>query len=544
MEKQNLKNFASLNVLIIDEQTLVHHTLKNALLDLGITHIKCAENAFYGLRLCEEELFHVVICSFNVKSDRDGFHLLEEMKFKGFVTKCTVLIFLSADTEESLVNSIAELQPDDFWVKPLTLQRITTRLVQTIDIKQTLYNVYYAMDIKEYSKAIYFIERHFLNPKLKRYFLNLQRLKGECLLKLREFVEAENYYRELLVECKQSWVHLGFVTALIKQNKIEEIHQLLDTLRDRVDTRFATFDLLAQYHIDREEYVLAYEQMQNAVRLSPRNIERNKKYWDLARLNQDHEGQYKATRAMAQNAKNSIHDSPEHLLNVVRSGIDFASTLSSELSKKVIRQVEVSFSELEKSTFDLNMLKEQMLVVKARIHNVKDEREYAERIVENHVNLKAKSSIEDNLDKVKVFHELGLREEALLLLDAVKNQINGENLAGQVVTRYIEQESEQRGEIHFTAKQLNNMAFEFFKRNRYDSAVQALTQALQLTPRSARTMLSLLKVLVAVKRKDGLALDQRSLASDTLETLKVATLTPKQSQVFDALLHELDVEPS
>jgi DNA-binding NarL/FixJ family response regulator len=74
MEQEQLVDIANLNVLIIDDQVLVHNTIKNALLEQGIDKVKCAENAYFALRLCEKTTFHVVICAFNVKSDKDGFH--------------------------------------------------------------------------------------------------------------------------------------------------------------------------------------------------------------------------------------------------------------------------------------------------------------------------------------------------------------------------------------------------------------------------------------------------------------------------------------
>ncbi|WAJ71518.1 response regulator [Catenovulum adriaticum] len=200
MDKADLSDFPSLKVLIIDESTLVHNMLTTSLNDLGISYIRCAENAYYALRLAEQTQFHIVICAFNVNSDKDGFHLLEELKFKGHVNKRTVLIFLSADTQASLVNSIVELQPDDFWVKPLAHKQVQARLNHTLSIKKTLYNVYQAIDQKEYSKVIYCVERHLLNPDLKKFHLPLMRLKGEAYLSLLEFTEAQVFFKALLAQ--------------------------------------------------------------------------------------------------------------------------------------------------------------------------------------------------------------------------------------------------------------------------------------------------------------------------------------------------------
>lgn len=539
MEKQDLSHYPSLNVLIIDDQTLVHDTLTAALTELGVVNIKYAENAYYALRLCEKTQFHVVLCAFNVKSDKDGFHLLEEMKFKGYVNKRTVLIFLSADTAESVVNSIVELQPDDFWAKPLTPQHIKTRLAQTLDVKKVLYNLYAAFDNNQYSKAIYYAERHLLEPKLAKYHLNLMRMKGESFLHLREYVEAERYFSALLKKYKLSWVYMGYVHALLKQNKLEQIQELLASLQDKPETRFATYDLLAEYYIDRQDYELAYAEMQKAAKLSPRNIERNKKLWDLARLVHDHEGQFKATQAMAKYAKNSIHDSPDLILNVIRSGIDYASTLMSDQANRIIGQTERILTDFEANPQHKSQLKEQLAIIRARIHNLKEEPELAGRLVDAQVSLKGSPSLEDNLDKVKVFHELGRREDALIMLSAVQQQIAGDNLTGQVINCYIEQEIQQRSEIFFTAKQLNEMAVEHFNRKRFDAAMGVLEQAATLSPKNARIMLSRLTVLVAIFRKDGLTPEQTSLVKETITTLTELELNERQQTTYQALQLEL-----
>ncbi|GAB3023617.1 response regulator [Bowmanella dokdonensis] len=539
MEKEDLSHYEALKVLIIDDQPMVHDVLKSTLYDLGVRHIKSAENAYYGLRLCEENKFHVIICAFNVKSDKDGFHLLEELKFKGHVNKRTILIFLSAETDESLVNSIVELQPDDFWVKPLLPAQVKKRIEHVLDVKRKLYNVNEAIDNRDFSKAIYFVERHLLNQDLARYHMQMRRIRGEALLALTEYTEAERYYRELLEQHKMSWAYLGFVKSLLKQNKIDEILDLLTQLTDKVDTRFATYDLLAQYYIEQQDYERAYTEIKKAAALAPRNIERNKKLWDLARLTHDHEGQFRATQAMAKNAKNSIHDSPVLMLNVIRSGIDLACTLTGEASARVLKQSERYIQELENNYDDISQFKEQIVVIRARIHSAREEKDRAERLVDAHVSLRPNTSVEDNLDKVKAFHELGRREEALSLLESVRKQISGDSLTSQVVGRYIEQETGERMEIHFTPKQLNAMAVEFFKRDKKDSALKSLEQALQLTPKNVRVSLSILKVLVAIHKSEGLDEDQRELAASTVANLDSSQLDEKQQGAFADFKAEL-----
>ena len=532
MELEELTSFDNLNVLIIDDQILVQNVIKSALFDLGIENVKCAENAYYALRLCENTVFHVVICAFNVKSDKDGFHLLEELKFKRYVTKCTVLIFLSAETSEDLVNSIVELQPDDFWVKPLSSKHVQNRLPVVLEIKRTLFNVYNAIDRQDYSKAIYYAERHLLTPALTKYHLQMKRLKGECLLQLREFVDAAAFYDDLLRTHKVSWVYLGYIKALLQQDKIDEIRDILQSLTDKAETRFATYDILANYYIGKQDYEQAYEEIKKATQLAPRNIERNKRLLDLARLNHDHLGQYQATVAMAKYARNSIHDSPLLRLNVVRAGIDYATTLNKADAAKVLIQSEQLLADLEKQLPLAAQLKDQLLVAKTRLLTAKEERQKAEAIVDNHISLRPNTSVEDNLDKVKALHELGRREDAVSLLDAIKRQISGSGLANQVISKYIQQEAAERSAVHFTPQQLNRMAVEFFKREKFHAALNSLEQAFSLTPRNMGVALNILKVLIAINKREPLDEGQQALAKRILQQLGVEPLSEEQQQRF------------
>ena len=535
VEKNTLAQLDQLNVLVIDDNLLVHSILKESLFALGIKEVRCVQNAYYGIRLCDEMYFHIIICAFNVKSDKDGFHLLEELKFRGHVKKTTVLIFLSTETNESLVNSIIELQPDDFWTKPLAINKVRTRFIAILKIKQVLFNINSAIDKKAYAKALYYADRHLNNETLAQYHPNINRIKGESYLALRDFAEAEKFYSQLFKQYKYSWVYLGYAKALLKQGRLDEISDMIKTLIDKPDTRFGAHDMMAQYFIEQEEYEQAYEEIKKAMALAPRNIERNKKSWDLARLTHDHKGQYVATRNIAQQAKNSIHDSPELILNVIRSGIDLACATPDESANEILQQTDRYIRQFEHDRHDANLFKQQLIVVKARLHNVRNERDKATKLVENHMSLQPSSVVEDNLDRVKVLHELGMREDAIDLLEAINNQIAGDSLNSQVVRRYIAQESEQREKIHFTAKELNSMAVEHFQKNRLLPALDAIKQALKLSPSNLKLLFSQLKILIKIKQEEQDIPDHIVSAEGVIAVLLSQNLEGKNLATLDEL---------
>ncbi|MCY7295561.1 response regulator [Alteromonas sp. a30] len=536
-----IKQISEQQALVIDDQSLVHDVIKSALLELGIGSVRTAENAYYAARLCAEETFDIIIISFNVKSDKDGFHLLEELKLKGHITKSTVVIFLSAETSSSLVNCVIELQPNDFWVKPLDRKKVLERLKQVLLVKRKLYRLHYCVDHQEYASAIYIGERQLTDNSIATYHPHIKRLIGECLMNLREYHDAEIFYQNLMQDLDYGWVKIALARALLKQEKEQEAAALIGELKGRKDTCFMAYDLLAQYYIEHENYAQAYEEIKMATELAPRNIDRNKKSCNLARLNHDKKGQYVATQNMAKYAKNSIHDSPELMLNVIRSGLDLASTLSEMEASKILQKSERLISQLE-AEYGKAELKEQINVIQVRMMCLRDEKKKAEALLKEEVGKELLESLEDNLDKVKAFHALGYREECLRLLDELKAQIADDSFAGSVIKQYIEQEALERKDIHFSPKELTEMATEHYRNKRYMPAYMELSKAFVLSPHSKPIAMNVLKVLSALKEQGMLDSLQKENAARAYDLLKDQRLGGEQQHIFQQYSEVLELE--
>ena len=377
----------------------------------------------------------------------------------------------------------------------------------------------HCMHAGDYSTAMYYAQRQLKDPSLSEYHTRIKRLIGDCLLQLRDYETAEDYFRTLLQSMDHAWVHIGLTRSLLRQDELEEAQLLVDDLLQRPDTRFLTFDLLAQYFIEKEQFDIAYEQMKEASRLAPRNIERNKRLWDLARLNHDKAGQLSAVQNMAKFAKNSIHDSPQLTLNVIRSTIDLATSLGNAEGDKYLKRAEYELEELRQQKGMQNQLAEQIDVVKSRVLCLKDQKREAEKLMEGRTASTDGLSMEDSLDKMKAFHELGMREHCVSILDKLRKQIEGDTFTSQVVNEYLNQESIERTEIQFTTKELKQMAAVNYKENRLIPAYNNLQQALTLSPKDKQVALSLLKVITQMHLDGGLSEEQMKSAQRAAKLL-------------------------
>lgn len=539
------KSIYDFNILIIDAQMLVHDVIKSALTDMGINNIKSAENAYYALRLCEKTHFDIVMIAFDVRSDKDGFHLLEEMKFKGFIQKSTSVVFLSADTTSELVNCVIELQPSDFWVKPLDRLRVQQRMKHITEIRDKLYKLRYCMDQGEYATAIYMAERQLLDASLEKYFPQINRMIGESLFNLYEYSQAQAFYEKLAQTCNYGWVKVGLVRSLLKQGNITQALPLADELIERADTRFATYDALAEYYIEQEDYKKGYEIIQKATALAPRNIERNKKSWNLARLNHDRIGQYRATRNIANYAKNSIHDSPELTLNVIRAGIDLAVTLSDEEANKILMRCESDIIAMTDKHGGNEEIREQLEVIRARLLSARKNKKEAEEVMKPHLRDDGTATMEANLDKVKAFHEMGYREESIKLLNRIKSEIESDSFSGQVINEYLSQEQDERENIHYTPKELSEMASNHYGMKRYRPALELLAQALKLNPQSNSVAISLLKVAAILsEEEEGLQEQDQVVVDACIAQLRDAKLSEAQRMKFEEYTGRINASSS
>lgn len=348
---------------------------------------------------------------------------------------------------------------------------------------------------------------------------------------LKEYPDAEDFFRGLLSKYKYNWVFIGLANRLLKQEKFQEAQALIDSLKMRDDTRCSVHDLMAQHFVEKSDFKQAYVEISEAARLAPRNIERNKRKWDLSRLNHDRIGQLKATITMAKYAKKSIHDSPEFGLNVIRSHIDLANSLGEESAAQLLL-AEDKYAKLSSVPRFYRELKAQFEVISARIHSAKGEKRQAEAVLRNLVLDKDSNHLEFNFDLIKARHEVGDWEGCTKLLKESMALAENDSFSGIILNRYIEQELDERSEIHFTPKELTEMAAAYHSQEKFGQAMNMLDQALRLSPQNIHLAMNIMKVANSICEKRVLNHTQKRTTHETMVLLQKSTLDDEQQESF------------
>lgn len=528
------------NVLIVDDQVLAKGYMKYSLEELGFSNITYVDKAQLALNKIRHVHYDLIVCSYNLKKDQDGYYLYEQLKHNGELTPSTAFIFISADTTSDLVHSIVELQPDDFLAKPFTVKDLDKRLSKVLTRKKALRSVYRYMEKSQFPKALAQVELFLSEPKNSEFFPLALKTKGDLLLACKHFAQAKEFYLAILNVQSFTWAQLGLVKSYIHLDEDEEAEKLVLRLAFKPESQLAAYDLLSALQIKQKDFDAALECVVMATEISPRNIRRHKTAMDLSRITHDYETQFDAAKKIVKFAKNSIHDKPENYLNVARAGIDFAMTSQDSETDQLLKQANEYVKQF-KSAFPKAELHDQMNVINARLLYLQDEKEKAKALLDEleEENWETES-MDALLDKAKAFHELGLYEKSANLLNQIELRCKKDDEQGELFLHYVRQEKQEREDILQTPKELNNTAVEQYKRGDMEKALLTFRQAFTVMPKNPSIALNLLQALTVNEYHSELQSTVHDMVTRCIKTLENSKLTDEQEERYNKIRYQLD----
>jgi DNA-binding response OmpR family regulator len=533
-----------IRILVVEDQTLAQNYLKYALENLGFANIVFSETAKDAIDHCKNVKFNLILCSFNLSKGKDGYQLYEELKERKLIRLTTAFIFISSETDQGLVHSVLELQPDDFLVKPFTLKDLDVRVSRVLVRKNRFKDIYRALDNRDVSGALVLIDDYLADVKYAKSIPQLLSIKGDLLLQSKEHVRAQRFFVSVLKIQKLTWAKIGLIKCLVALGLEDKALSQLELLAKQPATQLEALELLSDIQFKRNDYNDALENIKKATQLSPRNITRQDKLVNIARLNHDHESQYKACRDIVKYAKNSLHESPDMYLNVVRSGIDFALTnYNEDQLYRTLKQANEYISQL-KSSFPEADKDDQINVINARILYLKDEKDKAKRLVSDLTDTDEPIAVvEDELDKAKSFHELGFYAQSEKLFSKIdehcQQQLDDGNGLNSSISAYVKQEKKQRAEIKSGPKELNNEAVNFYQRGNFPQAFNAFRQAFTLIPNNTSIALNLLQTISNNQQLDPQDKEIQKLVGECIHCIENGQLDNDQADRFKVVKEKL-----
>jgi DNA-binding NarL/FixJ family response regulator len=522
-----------IQILVVDEQPLTQNYLRYALETLGYSSFHYAENSAVALTLCQDKAFDLIICSFNLNG-KDGYQLYQELKARNLFRHSTGFIFISAETDPSLVHSVLELQPDEFMVKPYAIKDLKSRIDRTVQRKNLFRPLYSLMDQKKTEPALQLLDQWLEQGYQSKYNLMLLKIKGEILQQAGRWTEAEQFYSGMVHNENSQWAKLGLARCLIQRERYAEATALLQPLLHKADMKLAALDLLADIHLRQQMYKKAQSELLQAADMAPRNLLRQQKLMHLSRLTHDYEHQFKAAKDLLRFARFSVYEQPDLYLNLARASIDYALSVNEEEQTSRLSKMANDTLTNMRQLFPEQRKEEQQVVVQARIYYLKDQIEKAKQLLLALEKSPVTQGPEDILDKAKALHEVGLISSSRELLRQLTQDANQLKNADPVFITYLQQEQQERESLPMGPREFNNNAVQLYEKGLWQQALTAFIEAFRIMPGNVGIALNLLQSLRSTDNIDpSIQTEQLRLQCEVM--LSKAKLNEEQQKRWQQL---------
>ncbi len=524
-----------IRILIIDEQALAQNYLRFALEKLGYGKILFTDRAQTALQWCKDQEFDLIICSFNLQQGKDGFQLYEELKVRRIQRLKTGFIFISAETDPSLVYSVLELQPDEFLAKPYTMRDLQNRIERVLRRKQQLAPVYHWMEQGRPDRALELLDQMLTNGEHLKLIPLLLKMKGELLLSQQKFSQAQAFFSSVLHLQPLSWARIGLIKALQAQGDQAGANAQIQQLSPKGESRLFMLEQLAELEFQRQDFPQAQLLLEQATQLAPRNLIRQQKLLQLSRLNHDYERQYKAARDMVKFARHSMYEQPDLYLNLARACIDFAVSVDEDGETNKLSRQATDCLQSMRHHFPEAELDQQQMVLQARLLYLRDQKDKAKKML---AALPAQEltldTIEDALDTAKALHEVGLLQGSGDWFARISSFCQ-QHQTDPYLQSYLQQEQQERADLPTAPRELNNIAVMHFDHGNWQAALAAFRHAFRLLPKNAGIALNLLQCLLLMPSQQQPADVGPELIQQCLRSIEQGKLLPEQQRRFEQL---------
>lgn len=303
-------NLRGKNILVIEDYDYFRAAVKNMLTFFGVKAIDEAVNGEEAVNKMSAKSYDLVLCDYNLGPGKDGQQVLEEAKYRNYITKSTIFIMITADNSMDKFMGAMEYQPDDYLIKPFTREILEKKINNLIEKKELLRGVEKAIADGDYERALAKCESDI--SKKPRNLADFYRLKGEILFKMGNHEETERFYNNIMSMGKLPWAMMGLARVKFATERYEEARDVLKKLIAVNDKVMAAHDFLAVVLKKMGKPLEAQKVLMCAVAISPKEIRRQKELGQLSYDNKDLAVAEKSLKAAVRQGKHSSFKSPDN----------------------------------------------------------------------------------------------------------------------------------------------------------------------------------------------------------------------------------------
>ena len=269
-----------LGALIIEPHPGMRASLHNMLNLCGVTRIEDASSAGQAVRMLSSKTYDIVLCEYTLDGGQDGQQMLEDLRHHRLIQPATLFFMVTGEGQFNKVVSAAELQPNDYILKPFTADNMLERIARALDKRNALSGIRQLLALGDQRGAIAAcVDGEQTQP---RYAADFQRLRAELHVELGEPDLAEPIYAGLYASKNIHWARLGQAKCMFLRGAHEESQAVLEALVEQNQRFLDAYDWLARTHEVGSDWSRAQAVLSQAVELSPHAVRRLRRLGEVA----------------------------------------------------------------------------------------------------------------------------------------------------------------------------------------------------------------------------------------------------------------------
>lgn len=269
------------HALVIEGNLQSRSILVAQLRDLGVGTVVQCSRLTDARRKLEMASFDVVICEQRFERESgSGQDLLDDLRRNQLLPFHTVFVMLTAEASYASVAEAAESALDAYLLKPHTASRLAHRIVQARVRKQSLQDIFSAIDAQDFARAANLCQIRF--ESRQAYWLYAARIGAELLLRSGRVDEAQTMYQAVIEAKTLPWARLGVARAQLESGQPAKAVTTLESLIRDDDAYADAYDVMGRAQFELGNFQSALTTYEMATRLTPSSISRLLKHGMLA----------------------------------------------------------------------------------------------------------------------------------------------------------------------------------------------------------------------------------------------------------------------
>lgn len=491
-------NYSKLRFLIADDFSNFRATVNAMLAKLGVYQVDMASNGADVLEKCQRKPYDVILCDYDLGPGKNGQQVLEELRFKGLISRRSLFILVSADAAKDVVMAAYDCEPDDYLMKPINARMLEQRVSRLLRQRHVLSGVYTALDADDRRRAMSILID--LSVTDNRHARVAQKMLGEIFIAEGDLAKAEKLYTKVLEVRPVDWARLGLARVKHLKGELEVAGSWLESIVQENPLYLPAYDVLASNWEQMGQNLQVQATVQRSVAISPKSILRQKRLAQVAERNGDFGTSLQALRSTVRLGELSCHACPE-------DGFQFARVAAASVEKRLqpaeplVREVvEVMSSTRERFSLSREQLtRAELLTARMLAHGGQQEQARSlVELTETQLRRGDEVSLEVNLERVQALQALGEQAQAEALLhDLLQRYAYDQSALEKLDTLLAEPVSETNRALIAT---VNREGIDLYNQARFDEAIECFEKVRRIFPRHVGVHLNIVQSLIGKLR--------------------------------------------